>query len=206
LSSGKRGHARKFSYLLDDTEELLKTARVHYPDTTMILLGHSAGGTIVGTFLCERSLGELAGFILSSPWVKLAFEPPGWKVAAASVIRRLLPALTQPNDLDPALITRDPEGVTAYATDPLIHDRISVQSFFDLVKYGAGLLTKQGPQIPGLVYHGTGDHITSHEESDHLHVNWGTQWIAWFGSYHETHQDFEKKSVMDAVVTFVKNH
>jgi acylglycerol lipase len=202
-STGKRGHTKHYSDLLDDVEELLKTARAEYPDSKLILLGHSMGGNLVANFVTSRSITELSGFILSSPWLKLAFAPPVWKLNLARWMDRILPGLTQDNELDPALISRDPAEVQAYTNDPLNHTRISVRMYNEIVKYGELVLNANPPALPGLIYHGTADQVTSHKASHELSQKWNTQWLALEGSFHETHYDLEREKVFKTITEFI---
>ena len=62
-------------------------------------------------------------FVLSNPAFRAAVEVPGWKLLLGRAASRVVPALTMANDVDPALISRDPSVVEAYRNDPLVHDR-----------------------------------------------------------------------------------
>jgi alpha-beta hydrolase superfamily lysophospholipase len=202
-STGKRGHTRRYAHLLDDVEELLKAARAEYTDAKLALLGHSMGGNLVANFVTARSTTELTAFILSSPWLRLAFDPPTWKLTLARWMNHVLPGLTQNNELDPTLISRDPAEVAAYTNDPLNHTRISVRMYNEIVKHGEQALAAKAPALPGLIYHGTGDQITSHTASHELSQKWNTQWLALEGSYHETHYDLEREKVYGTITGFI---
>ena len=131
LSEGKRGHTRSYEHLLFDIEELLKAARAEYLDLPMILFGHSMGGNLVASFVKTKTTSELSGFILSSPFFDVAFQPPEWKVKLAKAVGALLPGLLQSNELDVEAISQDAEEVKKYQADPLVHDRISIRLFLE---------------------------------------------------------------------------
>lgn len=205
-SQGKRGHAANFEAVLSDVEEMLKFARAEYNDLPMYLYGHSLGGNIVANFVQSMKSTELAGFILSSPFFKVAFEPPAWKAKLAGAVRSLLPSLTQPTELEVDALSRLHEEVKKYQDDPLVHDKISVRLFLESTAFGQKALDRMEElPINGLVYHGTEDRITSCEASKEFSERNATKvkWYPFEGGYHELHNDECKDEVYNLVSEFV---
>ena len=97
-SPGKRGHAR-CQNLWDDVEALMKHARLSQLDLPIFLYGHSWGGNIVSNFLLRRNASEVRGAILSSPWLKLSFEPKTVEKMLGQVMANIYPSFTQSNGL-----------------------------------------------------------------------------------------------------------
>ena len=207
-SEGKRGHAKSYDLLLNDIEELMKQARSEYTETPIFLMGHSLGGNLVGNFIIKENVNELAGFILSSPWVRLAFEPPQWKANLAKKVAGILPSLTQSNELNTSDISRDPAVVQAYDEDPLVHGKISVRLFVDCYSNGMKLLeTEKQIKIPGLVFHGTADKITDPKASEQFAAKCEKmEFVAFEGSYHETLNDLDQQKVKDTMLEWLKKH
>lgn len=205
FSEGKRGHTRSYEHLLLDIEELLKAARAEYLDLSIVLFGHSMGGNLVANFVKTKTTSELSGFILSSPFFDVPFQPSTWKVKLAKTVGSIL-NLSQPNELDVNAISRDTEEVQKYKNDPLVHNRISIRLFLSLIKNGEAVLeNKTELKIPGLHYHGDADRLVNYPASeifaernkDHL------KWIPLKGTYHEPHNDLDRKNVFELVRKFV---
>ncbi|MCP4460522.1 MAG: alpha/beta hydrolase [Cytophagales bacterium] len=207
LSEGKRGHTPSYELLLLDIEELLKTARAEYTDTPMILFGHSMGGNLVANFVKTKTTSELSGFILSSPFFDVVFQPPVWKVKLAKIIGELLPGLLQSNELDVSAISRDANEILKYIDDPLVHDRISIRLFLELTKNGRAVLENENKlKINGLHYHGDADQLVSFPSSEVFaeknkdHV----KWIPLKDTYHEPHNDLDRENVYKQIREFIQ--
>ena len=205
LSQGKKGHAKSYELLMSDIEELLKTARSEYTDLPMFLMGHSMGGNLVGNYVIRMNTNELKGFILSSPWFKLAFDPPAWKVKLGQFFSKVYPALSQPSGLEVNHISRVPEVVQAYIDDPLVHDIMSAGLHAGVSEAGDYAIEKADTiKLKGLVYQGTSDQIidwkTSREFASRLKDG---EFIALDGVYHEPHNDLGQEEVIDRLIKFI---
>jgi len=199
-SEGKRGHTTSYDHLLDDVQALLNHAKDTHPNVAIVLYGHSLGGNIAANFLLRRDVSYLAAAVISSPWYKLAFEPPVFKVALAKMMRYIYPAFTEPNDLDPADLSTDPEVGKAYAADPLVHSSITAGMFFSVFEAGNYALEHAGDlSIKTLVMHGSEDKVTSAEASK-MFVNNAAMasFQSWEGMRHEPHNE-----PGDSVATYV---
>lgn len=208
-SEGKRGHTPSHDMLLDDVEELLMYARAEYNDLPLFLYGHSLGGNIVTNYVLKKNTNELAGAIISSPWLQLAFEPPSFQIKLAKFFSGIFPALTQPNGLDVAHLTNDEVVNQAYANDPLNHNKISTRLFTEA--YHEGLWTLENTRknkIPLLIYHGSEDQITSPEASKLFAERIGEQasYHQWKGIKHEPHNDVKKEEVLEMILAWVSAH
>lgn len=205
-SEGKKGHTPSYDLLLSDIEELLKTARAEHTDLPMYLMGHSMGGNIVANYLIEMSTNELAGFILSAPWFRLAFEPPAWRVKAARILTGILPSLTQPNQLNTSHLSRDPAVVKAYEEDPLVHDRLSAGLFAKVMEAAQNVLKRVSEiELPGLIYHGDQDQIISFKATQEFAEKCpNAEWHALDGVYHEPHNDLGKEQLLELILNWLK--
>ena len=208
LSEGRRGDTPGFEHLLSDAEETLKYARSEYTDSKIILFGHSLGGNIVANFIRLKNTSELTGFILSSPFFEVAFEPPKWKVKLANLLSGLLPGLTLSSELDTEAISRIPAEVALYQNDPLVHDRISIRMYLAAIRHGQLAQKFHIPdKLLGLVYHGDADKLVSFEASVRfveLNQSPKLNWIPWKGGFHESHHDLHEAETFDAITNFLK--
>ena len=116
-SEGKRGHMPSMDQVLSDVEESLKFVRLNYLDVPMILFGHSFGGCVVLNYVLKKPIIELAGFIVSSPWLALAFEPPKWKVKLGRIMASILPKLSLKSELNPDHLSKDKGEVEKYQSE-----------------------------------------------------------------------------------------
>ncbi len=120
-SAGRRGHVGRFKEYLDDTGRFLDWARLQARGLPLFLLGHSMGGLIAALFVEQRRPDDLAGVVLSSPFLRLAEPVPRHKLFLAHIASAVAPSLDVGNTLDAAGLSRDDEVVAAYRADPLNH-------------------------------------------------------------------------------------
>lgn len=205
LSEGKRGHTKSYDLILADVEELLKLARVEFIDLPLFLFGHSMGGNLANSLVRRNRSKEIRGFILSSPWFQLAFDPPAWKLKLGTIAATILPSLTQPNGLETRFLSKDDRVVQAYENDPLVHDKISAGLFSDIMSTGAEAISKKADfKIPGLVYHGQSDQIIHAEASQRFSELNNLDWKGYPGVYHEPHNDIEQEEVLQALLDWIE--
>ncbi|WP_258103348.1 alpha/beta hydrolase [Marinoscillum sp. MHG1-6] len=209
LSSGKKGHAPSHEALMGDIEELLKTAREKYNDLPMYLMGHSMGGNLVANYMTQDNSNELSGFILSSPWLKLAFEPPAIKLALGKMMSNLWPAYSEDNGLDTDMLSRIPEEVQAYNDDPLVHGKISA-GLFNIINKGTERVFNQIEKIkkPALIYHGSGDRIIDYHTTEKLAQTNSSlfEWHPLQDVYHEAHHDLGKEMIPRLILDWIKKN
>lgn len=196
LSKGKKGHAQSLEILLSDIEELMKCARVKYNDIPMFVMGHSMGGNLVASLVTQKPTKEISGFILSAPWIRLAFEPPKWKIKLGQLISGLIPSLTQPNGLDSSYLSKDPDEVKAYDDDPLVHDKISAGLFDIIQKSAAKLVETSNINVRGLCYHGLSDQVIDPKATEEFANNNKLEWVGYENVFHEPHNDIEQDIVI----------
>jgi len=209
LSEGKRGHAASMDILLDDVEELMKYAREVHNDCPMFLYGHSLGGNIVTNFVLKQNTCELTGAVISSPWLKLAKEPPAWKISLAAYVSKIFPSFTQSNGLDIANLTSLDEVNQAYKNDPLVHDQISTRLFIKGYRSGIWALENADRlKVPVLMFHGSEDNITSQKSSQAFAEKVGdlASYKTWPGTRHEPHNDRDRDAVLARVHQFIVSH
>lgn len=196
-STGSRGHMDSLEVELDDLAAMLAQAQQTYAGLPCVLYGHSQGGNIVLNYLLRRA-PQLAGSIVTSPWLTLTTEPPAWLKVASRIAQRLLPKATIKADVKP--ISRDTAVQTRYLNDPLVHNQITTRAAHQTVEAGLWLLQQRTTlPCPMLLMHGTADLVTdirstqlfAERQSGELTTRW------WEGLYHELHNEPEKAEVLD---------
>jgi acylglycerol lipase len=205
-SKGKRGHAESIDQLVEDVEFALMQCRNLFLELPVFLFGHSMGGQIVASYLDKVKSKEIAGAIISSAWFRIATPPPLWQINLIKRLKKVFPALTQSNRLDPKYISSVPSEVDAYQKDPLVHDKMSLALFNTLFQNGLQLMHEaQAVKIPVLVCHGNRDQITATLGSEQYANNLGekAEFKIWPDAFHEPHHDKDKEQVVQYYVDLV---
>lgn len=204
-SGGKRGHTPSYDLLLDGVSDLLNQAEKIVLGSKKIIYGHSMGGNVVLNYALRRK-PSIAGVIASSPWLKLAFDPPKFEVALGRFVNNIFPGFTQSTKLDATAISSDKKEVEKYMNDPLVHDKISARFFVETYSAAAYALEHASEmKLPLLIFHGTEDRLTSPEGSQQFaeKVKENCTFRLWEGFYHETHNEPEKEEVLKYIVTWL---
>lgn len=201
LSDGRRGHISSYSRTDEMIDILLKETGKTFPGVPVFLYGHSLGGGIVIDYLIRKNPG-IKGAIVTSPWLKLAFEPPRSKVVLASIVRNILPVLVQPSGLNAEHLSTDKQIVEKYKTDPLVHDRISVSLFYNAVKAASSNLRNSSAMRTSiLLMHGSSDMICSSAASEEFAAGKSNiEFKLWQGAYHELHNEAFRDEVAGYII------
>ena len=204
LSDGKRGHIKNFSQTDGMIDILINECKMTFPGIPVFLYGQSLGGGIVLDYLVRMN-PKVKGSIVTSPWLKLAFEPDKSKIRLASILKILLPSLSQPSGLVTDYLSHDKEIVKKYKNDPLVHGKISVSLFSSATKAGADTL-KNGAMLktPLLLIHGSDDKICSPEGSREFASKTGIAELKiWDGGYHELHNEPFSKDLFNYIINWM---
>jgi len=204
-SAGKRGHTPSYETLLDDIDAFLAEMDEYYPNLPRFLYGHSMGGNLVLNYALRRN-PDLKGVISTSPWIKLAFEPPAVQVFLGKMMDKIFPAFIQGSGLETTDLSRDPEVVRAYEEDPLVHDKISARLFVGMYESGLWALEHASEfPLPLYLVHGSADKITSAEASREFAEKAGDKVTLkiWEGFYHETHNEPEQEAVFKSLIEWL---
>jgi alpha-beta hydrolase superfamily lysophospholipase len=187
--------------------EILLTNSVNtFRGIPVFMYGHSLGGGIVLDYLLRKK-PDIRGAIVTSPWLKLSFEPEKSKVALASVMKSILPGLVQPSGLVVEHLSHDAEVVNRYKADPLVHDRISVSLFHSAMSTAAFSIEHAGElSLPLLLIHGSDDQICSPEGS-RIFVSKTSlaELRIWEGGYHELHNEPFRQDVFAFLMNWINS-
>ncbi len=204
-SEGKRGHINQYEDIMKDIDMLLSKSKELFADIPTFLYGHSLGGNFVLNYLLQKKF-QLKGAIVTSPWIRLAFEPPRIKVKIGKFIKSIFPAFIQSTGLKTEQISRDINAVEKYKKDKLVHGKISVQLFFDA--FDAGFWASENIEKLNtnlLLMHGGGDSITSPKASEEFAKKSEglIDFKKWEGAYHELHNEINKDEVFSFINTWL---
>ena len=206
LSEGKKGDHPGYDCILDGLDQVLDKAQNLFQSLPTFLYGHSMGGNVVINYALRRK-NNLSGVIATSPFLKLAFEPPAWKMAFGKIIEHVYPSLTMPNELDAQALSKDQKEVEAYLNDPMIHDKVSTRFSLAFMKTGEwAVMNASSLNTPMILLHGTKDRITSHLASKEFAEN--SKGMVDFhpidNGFHELHHDRERQMILDIICGWIQ--
>lgn len=199
-SGGKRGHCPNYEALLDILEEVINAAESLFSGKPLFLYGHSMGGNLILNYSLRR-MHEIKGIVATSPYLRLAFNPPKWKMTLGRLLLNSYPSLTMPSELDASGISRIPEEVEKYKSDPLIHDKVSPMFSFPIIDAGQWAIDNAGKlKTETLLLHGSADPMIDYLGTEEFHSNSNkTEFKLFEGGYHELHYDLCAEEMLLAV-------
>jgi alpha-beta hydrolase superfamily lysophospholipase len=176
-------------------------------DGEVIPLGHSFGGAALLSTALAGKLPSSRRFVLSSPALKLRIQAPAWKVAIAPLASKLVPRLAMGNEVDPGSVSKIPEVVEAYRSDPLVHDRISSRLYTEWLNATSDIFARAAQiKVPFVILAGTADPLIDPEGSRLLHEK--TPSISELhmleGRYHEPFNDVGSDEVFQLVADWAR--
>jgi alpha-beta hydrolase superfamily lysophospholipase len=157
-SDGRRFHVDAFGDYLADADAFVARLRADAPGK-LFVLGHSMGALIA--ILWGLAHGhEVSGFVLSSPYLRLAFLPNPLKVGVARVLGQLVPWLPVSTGLRVEDLTSDPDLQRATERDPLYGRKTTPRWFEEANRAQAEALRRPGEfRAPVLVLAAGADRI-----------------------------------------------
>jgi len=203
-SDGKRGHCPGYEALIDVVDLAINKSESLFPNLPKYLYGHSMGGNLVINYVLRRQHG-IKGMIATSPFLRLAFKPPKWKLALGKIMFRIWPSITLPSELEVEAISRSRTEVARYSKDPLVHDKVSPMFTFPIMEAGEWAI-KQADRlnIPALVLHGTGDRIIDYRASkEFVEQSKKAELKLFEDGYHELHHDICKEEFIQTVLDWL---
>jgi alpha-beta hydrolase superfamily lysophospholipase len=203
-STGQRGHVQAMDDVMQDIEQFLRQAAEHFPGKPRFLYGHSLGGMLVLNFGLRRK-PSLVGVIASAPGLRTALREQKVKVALNALLASAFSSMAVPTGLDATLVSRDPEVVRIYQSDPLVHGWATLgmakESFsaIDWVLAHAGEFS-----LPLLILHGTADRLVYASGSQEVAEKAPNAVLKLYeGLYHEVHNEPEKETVFADIIAWM---
>jgi acylglycerol lipase len=207
-SGGPRGHINSFNDYLDDTVILLKEADERFPGLPHFLYGHSLGSIIVSNYVLRRK-PKLSGVVLSALVNRTPLRQQKGKIFLANVLGSIIPRLSMASGLDPTSISRDPEVVSIYTHDPLVHSITSAglgKGIFEAIDWDDQHASEW--ILPVLFMHGEKDRLGFVEGAREFagKINGDCTLKIWPGLFHEVHNEPEKEEVFEYLFSWLDKH
>lgn len=205
-TAGKRGHNPSFEAVLDSVSKTIEKARELFPEKPIFLYGHSMGGNAVINYVLKKR-NDLRGVIATSPFLKLAFEPPKIKLAVGKLLQKIAPSITMGNELDATHISREKAEVDKYINDPLIHSKISPNFSLTFIDTGKWAIDNAGKlKTEMFLLHGTDDKIIDYKGTQEFANNAKNATLKLYeGGYHELHNDLCKEEMLQDIVNWLNS-
>jgi len=200
-SDGQRGHVDAWSQWTDDISAFV-TEVERQVDGEVVPLGHSFGGAAMLSTVIAGKLPHSKRFIVSSPALKAKVVVPQWKMNLGEMASRVMPRLAMSNEVDAGTLSRIPQVVDAYRSDPLVHSKISSRLFTEWQRATQEVLAHAGEiKLPFLILAGTEDKLIDPAGSEELHKQAPTaselQLLP--DRYHEPFNDVGSDEVFDII-------
>ena len=158
-SGGKRCHVREFREYLNDLGCFLEILRREHLRIPITLVGHSMGGLITVAFLVDLR-PTIHSAITSGAGLAIGEGLSWFRIAAARILRHLVPRLSIGSGLDPDALSRDPEVVRAYLEDPLVFRKMTVSLAAELLGAVSATAARAAEvAVPLLLLHGADDSL-----------------------------------------------
>ncbi len=129
-SDGRRWHVDAFSDYLADLDACVAKLRADGPKGgRLFVVGHSQGSLVAALWGLAHGR-EVNGFVLSSPYLRLAMQPSALKVASARIAGKVVPWLPVSTGIELEDLTSDVELQRWTERDPL-YGRKTTPRWFD---------------------------------------------------------------------------
>ncbi|MDR3402271.1 MAG: lysophospholipase [Chthoniobacter sp.] len=196
-SSGVRGDVATGEVLVDDLAAVCAWARLK--ECALFIFAHSLGGQ-VALRLLEKDATVCRGAVIASPWLRLAFDPPWWKLLLARTAMLVKPAFVQARAMRADRLSRDAAHLASFPDLDLVHQQISARMYFALRIGGERIFAEAGAiRTPLLLLHGDDDPVTSHHATCDFFERVGSldkTLRIYPGARHETHNELERGEVL----------
>jgi acylglycerol lipase len=205
-SAGQRGHVDAWSQWTDDAAALIKQVEAQAPGE-VVPLGHSFGGVAMLSTMLAGKAPNTKRFIVSSPALKLKVKVPAWKASLAGILSSVAPKLAMNNEVDAGTVSRIPEIVDAYRTDPLVHGRISTRLYAEWLRAATDVLDRaEAIKVPFLILAGTDDRLIDPAGSRELHQRAPvmSEFRMLDGRYHEPFNDRGSDEVFTVIADWLR--
>lgn len=207
MSDGQPGHIRRYERLLLEVDLAITKIREQFPDLPIILYGHSMGGNIALNYVIRRTSGVKL-LIVTSPWIRLTNPNPHYIDMFLRAMNFIIPYYPYKSSVKPEAISHVAHEVRKYATDPLIHSRISPRLYISIKDAGEyALKNSTRIKIPVLLMHGGADAITSElatrAVADAIH---SATYIEWPELFHELHNEVQRDEVFGRIKEWIEKH
>src|ERR1700738_1518321 len=155
-SPGRPVFVKRYVELASDVDCVVK----HFSGGPVFLFGHSFGGQLV-LWTAQHFRLQIAGLIVSAPWLALAHAPPRWKVFAAQKLNGVIPGLRFSTGIGSDRLSRDQAHLDSLEDLNLLHKFVTVRTYFEAINAAAEIVSVKAIDFPILFANGDGGGVRS---------------------------------------------
>jgi alpha-beta hydrolase superfamily lysophospholipase len=204
-SPGQRGYVDSWSQWTDDASAFVRRVQ-EIAGTEVVPLGHSMGGATMLSTVLAGKLPKTERFIVSSPALKVKVAVPSWQIALGNVASKVMPRFSQAVPTIGSLVSRIPEVVNAYESDPLVHGAMSARLYTEWQQAMKDILARAGEiKIPFLILAGSDDKLIDPQGSRDLHAlaSQISELHVFEGRLHEPFNDLGSEEVFQTIADWL---
>ncbi|WP_190823551.1 alpha/beta hydrolase [Saccharopolyspora pogona] len=208
-SPGTRGNIGSMAAAVAGVDLLARLAGQRHEDVPLFVYGHSLGGLISLQYLTGTPLDRIVGAVISAPALNTGAVSAVEKVVSP-LLSKLLPDLGV-RSLDANTISRDPEVVRDYRTDPLNHaGKMRARTAVEIMLAVEAMPKRLASlTMPLFVLHGGSDRLMPPAASELVRTHARSSDLTlriYEGLYHEAHNEPEQEQVLDEIVDWLDAH
>lgn len=198
-TSGKRGDIPSFELQFEIFDEAIK----FNPNEKIYLLCHSLGGLIGIRYLEERKGLFKKAIVSSGIFYFDQSSLQKFLKIISEILFKISPSFTLDNRIDVNELSRNSEEIKKYVVDPLVHRKISIRLFKEILKNCEIVLNKTD-EAPILILYSEFDKIIPPISSKLLYDSWkGEKIIKNYPMKHELFNDPEGDNVIKDILEFL---
>lgn len=212
-SGGSPSYVDRFEDFVEDLKKVLAFVQDKEKGQKLFLVGHSMGGQTVlnyGLGHPSRNGHAVQGIVALSPNLEVALKLSFLKYHGGKLLSKIAPHFEVNSEIPPSAVSRDPEVVRAYATDPLVPTKLAIRLGAEVVMNQEWLREQgRGWDFPVLMMHGEADQICTCTATknffEKLPIKDKTLKI-YPGAYHELWNDYGKEEVLKDLGDWLETH
>ncbi len=207
-SPGLRGHIDRFDDYLPVVDAIRDRLSELYRGVPQFLYGHSMGGLIAVRWLQSHPEAQgLQGVVLTSPSLDLSLPVSPALRRIAGALERIAPTLRISPEIPPQAVSRHPEVVASYGSDPLVVRKSTVRWAMEFQR-GMEAARSSPAEFPAptLILQAGDDKLVSPAATrtfaERLHAP-RKEYRAFDGYYHELHNEPERDEILGIITAFL---
>jgi alpha-beta hydrolase superfamily lysophospholipase len=201
-SGGTPGYVERYDLFLEDVRAGIHAANV-FP---LFVLGHSFGGQLA-LALAARDEPNIAGYLVSGPWLALTNPPAAWLAGLGSLMNRVYPRCRFPTGIERSQNSSDEAHLDSLVDLDLNHGFITARTFFEIIAEARRLLANPRANAPVLIAQGRPDPVTSVEASIEFYqrlVAPVKELKIYDGFLHELHNEKGRAGVLEDYLAWIE--
>ncbi|MFY9983134.1 MAG: lysophospholipase [Chthoniobacterales bacterium] len=201
-SGGTPGYVERYDQFLEDVRAGIHMVKV-FP---LFIFGHSFGGQLA-LALAARGEPDIAGYVVSGPWLALTKPPAAWLVGLASFVNKFFPQCRFPTGLKRSQNSSDEAHLDSLVDLDLSHTFITARTFFEISAEARRLSADPRANAPVLIAQGRPDPVTSVEASIEFYERLkapAKDLIVYDGLLHELHNEKSRTRVLEDYLTWIE--